>query len=41
MRSKIQSYNPQCESDYDSSDDNMVAGIASNTIQIEPKNTTL
>ena len=34
-------YNPQCASDYDSSDDNMVASIASNTIQIEPKNTTL
>ena len=34
-------YNPQCESDYDSSDDNMVASIASNSIQIEPKNTTL
>ena len=34
-------YNPQCESDYDSSDDNMVASIASNTIQIEPKNTIL
>ena len=25
-------YNPQCESDYDSSDDNMVASIASNSI---------
>ena len=34
-------YNPQCESDYDSSDDNMVASIASNSIQIEPKSTTL
>ena len=34
-------YNPQCESDYDSSDDNMVASIASKSIQIEPKNTTL
>ena len=34
-------YNPQCESDYDSSDDNMVASIASNSIQIQPKNTTL
>ena len=34
-------YTPQCESDYDSSDDNMVASIASNSIQIEPKNTTL
>ena len=34
-------YNPQCKSDYDSSDDNMVASIASNAIQIEPKNTNL
>ena len=34
-------YSPQCESDCDSSDDNMVASIASNSIQIEPKNTTL
>ena len=34
-------YNPQCESDYDSSDDNMVASIASNAIQNEPKNTIL
>ena len=34
-------YNPQCESDYDSSDENMVASIASNSIQIEPKKTTL
>ena len=34
-------YNPQCESDCDSSDDNMVASIASNAIQIEPKNTIL
>ena len=34
-------YNPQCKSDYDSSDDNMVASTASNSIQIEPKNTTL
>ena len=34
-------YNPQCESDYNNSDDNMVASIASNSIQIEPKNTTL
>ena len=40
MRSK-KNYNPQCESDYDSSYDNMVASIESNTIQIEPKNTTL
>ena len=34
-------YNPQCESDYDSSHDNMVASIASNAIQIKPKNTIL
>ena len=34
-------YNPQCGSGYDSSDDNMVAGIASTTVQIEPKNTIL
>ena len=34
-------YNPQRESDYDSSDVNMVASITSNTIKIEPKNTTL
>ena len=34
-------YNPRCESDSDSSDDNMVASIASNAIQIEPKNTIL
>ena len=34
-------YNLQCESDYDSSDDIVVARIASNTIQIEPKKTTL
>ena len=34
-------YNPPCESDYDSSDDNIVASIAINSIQIEPKNTTL
>ena len=33
--------NPQCESEYDSSDDNMVASIASNTVQIEPKSTIL
>ena len=33
-------YNPQCESDYDSSDDNIIVSIASNTIRIEPKNTT-
>ena len=34
-------YNPQCESDYDSSDDNMVVSIASNSVKIEPQNTTL
>ena len=34
-------YNPQCESNYDSSDDNKVASIASNAIQIEPRNTIL
>ena len=34
-------YNPQCRSDYDSSDDNMVASIASTTVQIETKNTIL
>ena len=34
-------YNPQCGSDYDSLDDNMVARIASTTAQIEPKNTIL
>ena len=34
-------YNTQCESYYDSSDNNMVASIASNSIQIEPKNTIL
>ena len=47
--SKIQSvhanqntnYNPQCSSEYDSSDDNTVARIASTTVQIEPKNTSL
>ena len=33
-------YNPQCESDNDSSYDCMVASIARNSIQIEPKNTT-
>ena len=38
---KNKDHNPQCESDYDSSDDNMVASIASNSIQIEAKNTTL
>ena len=34
-------YNPQCGSDYDSSDNNMVASIASTTVQIEPKHTIL
>ena len=34
-------YNPQCESDFDSSDDNMLTRIASNTVQIEPKNMIL
>ena len=33
-------YNSPCESDYDSSDDTMVASIAINSIQIEPKNTS-
>ena len=31
----------ECKFDYDSSDDNMVASIASTTVQVEPKNTTL
>ena len=34
-------YNPQCGSCYDNSDDNMVSGIASTTVQIEHKNTIL
>ena len=34
-------YNPRCESDYDSSYDNMVASIASTTVQIEHKNAIL
>ena len=34
-------YKPQCGSDYDSSDDNIIASIASFTVQIEPKNTIL
>ena len=33
--------NPQFGSDYDSSDDNMAASIASTTVQIEPKNSFL
>ena len=32
-------YYPECNSDYDSSDDNMVAGTESNTLNIGPKNT--
>ena len=38
---QITNYKLQCESDFDSSDDNMVASIASNTIQIKSKKTTL
>ena len=34
-------YERECKFDYDSSDDNMVASIASTTVQNEPKNTTL
>ena len=34
-------YHPKCTSDYESSDDNMVASIASTTLQIEPKNWTV
>ena len=34
-------YNPECESDYDTSVDNMVGSIASNTLDIERKNTIL
>ena len=34
-------YSPQCGSDYDSSDENMVARIASTSVQIVPKNTIL
>ena len=30
-------YNPECESDYDSSDNNMVTSIASITFQTEPR----
>ena len=33
-------YNPQCEFNYDSSDDNILASIASNKNQIDSKNTT-
>ena len=40
-RFKILITTPQCGSDYYSSDDNMVASIASTTVQIEPKNTIL
>ena len=38
---KNMNFNPQCESDYDSSNDNIVASIASNSIQIKPNKTTL
>ena len=34
-------YNPDCESVYDSSDDNMVASSECKTLQIERKNTIL
>ena len=34
-------YNPEIQSDYDSSDHNMVASIASITLNFEPKNTIL
>ena len=34
-------YNPECESDYISLDDNMMAGIASKILKVEPKNKTL
>ena len=33
-------YEPECKFDYNCSDDNMVASIASITIQVEPENTT-
>ena len=38
---KKANYNPQGDSDYDRSDDNMVASTASNTVQIKPKNTII
>ena len=38
---KNSNFNPECESDYDRSNDNMVASIATNTLQIEPINTIL
>ena len=34
-------YEPECKFDYDCLDDDMVASIASITLQVEPKNTTL
>ena len=34
-------YNPQCGSNYDSSDDNEVASIASTTVQIDPQQAIL
>ena len=34
-------YNPEYKSKYGSSDDNMVASIASTILRIEPKNITL
>ena len=36
-----ENYNSECRSDYDGYDDNLLAMIANNTLQIEPKNTTL
>ena len=33
-------YNPECRSYYDSSDDNVVASIASTTLKIESRNST-
>ena len=38
---KNKNYNPQCGSDYDSSDNNMVTSIAITTVQIEPNHTIL
>ena len=32
---------PECESDYDCSDDDMVASIASKSLKTDPQNTTL
>ena len=34
-------YNPECKSDYERPDDNIVASIASTSLQIEPRSTTL